>query len=111
MPSLRSKRKIRPVFKLWLEIDGKYVLGEGTFRLLDKIQMKASLSAAAKASNMSYRYAWGLVKSIEKHLGEPIVKTHKGGKLGGGAELTEAGLMLLAKYEKLKKSVADVCEI
>ena len=106
----RSRRKIKPVFKLWFEINGKYVLGNGAFRLLDRIEKRTSLRAAAKASDMSYRYAWGLIKSIEKHLGKPIVKTHRGGKLGGSTKLTEMGESLLKSYKELKEIMTKACK-
>lgn len=111
MLTSKSKRKIKPVFKLWFEIDGKYVLGDGAFRLLDIIQKKNSLRAAATVSDMSYRYAWGLVKNIEKHLGKPIVKTHRGGKIGGSTELTETGESLLTSYKELREIMTQVCKL
>lgn len=106
-----NKPKIRPAFKLWLEINGEYIFGEGICKLLEEIKEEGSLSAAAKASGMSYRYAWGLVKNVEEHLGQPIVKTHRGGQHGGKTELTEAGLSLIKDYRKLKKAMIDVCKL
>lgn len=106
-----NKPKIAPVFKLWFEINGHYVFGEGTCKLLEKIQETGSLNAAAKSSGMSYRYAWGLIKNVEIHLGRPIVKTKRGGKHGGKTELTEDGLLLVANYRKLKKLLADACKL
>ncbi len=107
----KKKPKIRPVFKLWFEIDGKYIFGEGTCKILEKIKEKDSLSAAAQSSSMSYRYAWGLVKNVEKRLGKPIVKTKRGGRQGGKTELTKAGLLLVADYKRLKKAMTDVCRL
>ncbi len=110
LPSSEESR-IKPVFKLWLEINGEYVFGEGTCKLLEKISAERSLSAAAKALGMSYRYAWGLLKNVEKHLGEPVVRTQRGGKYGGKTELTHTGLSLVAYYRKLKKAMTDVCRL
>lgn len=108
-----SKRKpeIKPAFKLWFEINGEYIFGEGTYKLLEKVKEKSSLSAAAKTLGMSYRYAWGLVKDVEEHLGMPVVKTQRGGKLGGKTELTEAGFSLVVNYKKLKNIMTDVCKL
>jgi molybdate transport system regulatory protein len=106
-----NKQKIKPAFKLWFEINGKYIFGEGTYKLLEKINEKHSLSAAAKTLGMSYRYAWGLIKNVENHLGEPIVKTQRGGKYGGKTQLTENGLYLVENYKKLKKIMADACKL
>jgi molybdate transport repressor ModE-like protein len=111
LPIRTRKLKIKPVFKLWLEINEKYVFGEGTCKLLENIKAEGSLSDAAKVLGMSYRYAWGLIKDVEEHLGMPIVKTQRGGKHGGQTELTEAGLSLVAAYKKLKKSLANICKL
>lgn len=85
------------------------MFGSGTCELLVKIAEKGSLSAAAKAVGMSYRYAWGLVRNVEEHLGKPIVKTRRGGKHGGETELTKAGLSLVADFEELKEAIAGIC--
>jgi len=106
-----KKPKIKPVFKLWFEINGQYVFGEGTYKLLASIKIEGSLSGAAKAVGMSYRYAWGLIKEVEEHLGMPVVKTQRGGKHGGLTELTEAGLSLVANYKKLKDLMTDACKL
>ncbi|MDH5495454.1 MAG: LysR family transcriptional regulator [Candidatus Bathyarchaeota archaeon] len=111
MPISTKNPKIKPAFKLWFEINGKYVFGEGTHKLLESIKAEGSLSAAAKALDMSYRYAWGLVKDVEERLGTHVVKTRRGGKHGGQTELTEAGLSLVTDYKELKKSMADVCKL
>jgi molybdate transport system regulatory protein len=102
--------KIKPTFKLWFEIGESYVFGEGTYELLVEIREKKSISAAAKATRMSYRHAWALIKEVEKHLGEPIVKAQKGGKHGGRTEITRAGLSLLTSYKRLKEIMTNACK-
>ena len=111
MSSSQKKKKIKPAFKLWFEIGDDYVFGEGTYGLLDEIRKNKSISAAAKATNMSYRHAWDLIKEVEKHLEEPVIKTQKGGKYGGKSEVTSAGLSLLTSYQKLKKRMINVCKL
>jgi molybdate transport system regulatory protein len=106
-----GKSKIKPAFKLWFEIDGEYVFGEGAYELLKKVDETKSLSAAARTVDMSYRYAWGIVKEIEECLGQPVVMAKKGGKQGGRTELTETGLSLVANYEKLKKIMTAACKL
>jgi molybdate transport system regulatory protein len=106
-----TRKKIRPVFKLWFQIGDSYVFGEGVYELLGQIREKKSISAAAKATGMSYRYAWALIKEAEKHLGESIVKTQKGGKHGGKTEITRTGLSLVTNYKRLKETMTKACEI
>ncbi len=86
------------------------MFGSGTCELLLKIAEKGSLSAAAEAVGMSYRYAWGLVRNVEEHLGKPVVKTRRGGKHGGETQLTKTGLSLVAEFEKLKMAIAGICK-
>jgi len=101
-------RGIRAVFKFWLETEDGYVFGEGPFELLCKIRELKTLSAAARALGMSYRHAWGVIKSVEKKLGRPVLRTRKGGaKGGGGAELTEEGHSLINEYFRLKEAYSQ----
>ena len=59
-------RVLKPRYKFWLETEGGYLFGQGAFDLLQAIQASGSLSAAVKSLKMSYRYAWGIIKQIEK---------------------------------------------
>jgi molybdate transport repressor ModE-like protein len=103
--------ELKPVIKFWLETDGGYIFGEGPFELLSRIQEFGTIRAAAKELGMSYRHAWGIVKTIERRIGKPILKTHKGGRLGGGgAELTEDGELLLNKYLEVKKALREMVD-
>lgn len=105
-----TSKSIKPAFKLWFEIGDSYVFGEGAYELLEQIREKKSISAAAKATHMSYRYAWALIKEAEEHLGEPLVKAQKGGKRGGKTEITQAGLALVTNYKRLKELMTKICE-
>jgi molybdate transport system regulatory protein len=107
----RNELEVKPSFKLWFEFHGKYIFGEGAFRLLQKIQEEGSLNAATKILGMSYRYAWGLIRDIEGHLGRSVIKTQRGGRHGGKTELTETGLFLTTNYKKLKNALMDVCKL
>jgi molybdate transport system regulatory protein len=106
-----EKHKITPAFKLWFEADGKYVFGEGVCDLLEKVEEEGSLSDAVRVIEMSYRYAWGLIKEVEKHLEEPVVRTEKGGKYGGKTELTNTGRWLVANYRRLRNIMVDACKL
>jgi molybdate transport system regulatory protein len=89
--------------KIWLEHEGKPLIGKGGAEILAGIAKETSISKAAETLDMSYRYVWNYLKKIEKTIGEPIVETYKGGKAGGGgARLTETGKSLLAEYTRLE---------
>jgi len=96
--------KITPKFKVWLEYKGGTILGKGGAELLQTIKDRGSLSSAAKELSISYRYAWGYLKRIEKRIGRPVVITFKGGaKGGGGMKLTEIGEFILRKYKRFEE--------
>ncbi|MHA1832522.1 MAG: TOBE domain-containing protein, partial [Candidatus Baldrarchaeia archaeon] len=90
--------------KVWLEYEGNTILGKGGAELLQTIKDKGSLTLAAKELSISYRYAWGYLKKIEKRVGIPVVSSFKGGpKGGGGMKLTETGEYLLRKYKRFEE--------
>lgn len=102
--------KLRPRYKFWLETEEGHVFGQGSSELLQRIQEKGTLSGAAEAMGMSYRYAWGMIKQVEKRVGKTVLETYKGGRSGGGgARLTQTGLQLLETYLQFKKAFDQVC--
>jgi molybdate transport system regulatory protein len=80
-------------------------IGHGKIELLENIRSCGSISAAARAMNMSYRRAWLLVDEMDRICGQPVVETHAGGKHGGGAKLTSIGPSLVAHYRNIERSV------
>lgn len=103
-------------YEIWLEtIEKTTVLdGEG-FSLLLEIEKTRSLATAARNLGISYRKAWGLLGSIEKHLGFNLVERTRGGAAGGSTDLTTEGRKLLVSYKNLHyetdvamKSIAKV---
>jgi molybdate transport system regulatory protein len=104
-----SLHKHKPSCKVWIECNGKPVLGKGGATILEGINSEKSLTKAAEKVGMSYRYVWNYIQKIEKALGEPIVETHKGGKIGGGgANLTPLGVSLVEEYRQLENFLNDV---
>ncbi len=90
-------------FKLWLEKDDKPIIGEGGIKLLEEINKTGSLQAAIKNLGISYRYAWGYLRKMEKALGEPIIKSYKGGFKGGGkTEVTVKGLEIIRLFNRFE---------
>ena len=101
--------KPKPTFKLWFETREGYIFGQGTFELLQKVQELGSLSAAAKALGMSYRYAWGVIKETEEQTGKPLLKTYRGGRSKGGATLTQAGREIIRDFSRMRKVIESAC--
>ncbi len=104
------KINVRPTFKLWLEVDGKPIVGEGKARLLLEIYNTGSLSRAADNLNISYRHAHEMISSLNERCGVDIVITRVGGADGGGTEITSAGIKLIEDYLALKSSVDKILD-
>jgi molybdate transport system regulatory protein len=95
--------------KVWIEYNGEPLIGKGGAQILETIKQVESISKGAKKAGMSYRYVWNYLAKLEKTLGEPVVKTFKGGsKGGGGAVLTELGETLLHEYNRAQCYMRDV---
>jgi molybdate transport system regulatory protein len=76
-------------------------MGPGKAQLLEAIIRTGSISAAGRTMEMSYRRAWLLVDEMNRCFKQRIVSTAKGGKAGGGAEVTPFGLEMLRKYQEM----------
>jgi molybdate transport system regulatory protein len=104
-----TNRKRKPSCKVWIECNGKPVLGKGGAQILETIAKKNSLSKAAETLGMSYRYLWNYIQKMQKTLEAPIVETFKGGKSGGGgARLTKLGKDLLSEYKQVESYLSEI---
>ncbi|MHA1907489.1 MAG: winged helix-turn-helix domain-containing protein [Candidatus Thorarchaeota archaeon] len=102
---------LKPNYKLWLEYNGEYVFGPGAFALLTSIHETGSITLASKNLKMSYRYAWGVIRKIEKKLDAKLLDSFKGGKEGGGgAKVTEYGLSLMKLYSTVNERFSGFIE-
>jgi molybdate transport system regulatory protein len=105
----KKKNELVPNFKLWFEQDGEYIFGKGACAILKAIHEEGTLTKGAQKLGMSYRYAWGVIKKIEKKLDCKLVETYKGGSVGGGgARVTEKGLHLIEAYSRLNQSLENI---
>ena len=93
--------------RLWIDIDGHNALGSGKIRLLDAIAATKSLSAAARQLRMSYRLAWEHLRMLEERTGLTVVERQRGGRSGGGTELTPQGKALLAAFHSFRQEVEE----
>ena len=93
--------------KVWFELSDEHVFGAGLARLLENIDRFGSLTAAAKAVNISYRRAWDLIRTAEAHLGQTLIARRTGGARGGGSVLSAAGGHMLGVFARLDREVAN----
>lgn len=103
----RGGQVIRVRTKMWLEISGQRLIGEGRAQLLRLIQEAGSINAAATQMDISYRKAWSMVKDMENVLKEPLVEKTRGGLSGGTTKLTPAAIELLEQYESVLLKFQD----
>ena len=103
MPKKHAKLKARS--KVWLELDGEPVFGDGKLRWLELIDSTGSISSAAEQLHMSYRSLWGRLSEMERRLGMKLLKRRSGGPSGGGTTLTDEGRELVKQYRSFRKGL------
>jgi molybdenum ABC transporter molybdate-binding protein len=93
--------------RVWVDRDGRAVLGEGRAELLEAIGRQRSITAAAKSVGISYRKAWSMIQEINRAAGQPLVESAVGGVKGGGAELTDQGRFAIEVYQQLHQALHE----
>jgi len=92
----------RPSGRLWVEnSEGETLMSWARATVLDRIENKGSLRAAAQSMGISYVKAWRLVKLMNSTFPKPLVKLNSGGSGGGGAKVTEEGKQASNAYWRL----------
>lgn len=87
--------------KIWLECEGRPVIGDGRVKMLRSIHRNGSIKLAAEETGIAYRRIRGAIHDMERTIGYQLVSIQRGGDGGGGAQLTEAGHRLLDAFDKL----------
>jgi molybdate transport system regulatory protein len=78
-------------------------IGPGKIALLEAIEAKGSITAAARHLSMCYRRAWLLVQDINNTLEQPAVTTTRGGATGStGATVTPVGERIIKLYHSIE---------
>ena len=85
-----------------VSISPDFIVGPGKIDLLRATAQLGSISAAARSLGMGYRRAWALLDEINRNFPCPVVETSSGGKGGGGATVTEAGMALIRAYDDIE---------
>jgi len=97
--------------KIWLEIDGQPVIGQGRLAMLNAIDEKGSIIEAARDLGISYRKIRGAIAAMEQTVGKSLVKTHRGGGHGGGARLTDNAHSLVRDYLKVAREFHEQASV
>lgn len=83
------------------------LLGPGKAALLQGIRETGSIAAAGRRMGMSYKRAWYLIDTLNGAFREPLVTASKGGKAGGGAQLTPTGNAILDGYRRMEAAALE----
>ena len=75
--------------KHWIELDGRFVIGEGGAELLQAVDRRGSLAEGARQIGWSYRHAWGYIRRAEEILGVALVATKAGKGSARGTVITD----------------------
>jgi molybdate transport system regulatory protein len=78
-------------------------LGPGKAELLEQIAATGSIRQAALQLGMSYMRAWMLVKTMNGCFRKPLVEANRGGRMQGGARLTDAGVRAIELYRRMEQ--------
>lgn len=75
--------------------------GPGKAELLESLLTTGSLNRTAAEMKMSYVKALDLAKTMNAQFAEPLVELARGGRQGGGTQVTALGRKVLAEYQKM----------
>lgn len=88
--------------RFWLENQGSMLAGRGRIELLERVHSTGSIREAAKAMKMGYKAAWDAMDAINRKACQPVVTRTKGGRMGGGSQLTPHGQTLISAYRRME---------
>ncbi|MBK0371066.1 winged helix-turn-helix domain-containing protein [Flavobacterium agrisoli] len=107
---MSDAKKYHVEVRVWIQEAQGPFLGIGKIWLLENIQKTGSITNAAKEMKMAYRQAWQLVQEMNERSESPLVEKLLGGKGGGGARLTEAGIKAIQTFYEIEKRIKAFAE-
>jgi molybdate transport system regulatory protein len=97
--------------RIRVRMGDEIALGPGKVELLELVQRTGSITEAARRMGMSYMRAWKLIQTMNHCFKEALIVTSRGGRSGGGAELSEAGHKALSLYQEMEQGSLRACEV
>ncbi|GGC74056.1 winged helix-turn-helix domain-containing protein [Undibacterium terreum] len=97
-------------FRLRIRRGDEIIIGPGKIALLEAIAATGSISAAARALEMSYRRAWLLTDEMNRGLKLPVIEAKSGGSKGGGAALTPTAQEIITRYRAIEKVALETAQ-
>ncbi len=90
--------------------DGDKIIGPRFIQLLDGIEVRGSIRAAAHELGIGYRHALDWITRAEALVGEALVERRVGGAAGGGAVLTDKARRVSRAYRRVNSSIYRLVE-
>ncbi len=109
LAATEKRADIHPKIKVQL-MRNEAFFGPGMMVLLKQIDVLGNVREACEKAGMSYSKGWTLIRTAEQELGRPVVERSPGGKSGGSAKVSPAGHILMERYERLEREVAEFAE-
>jgi molybdate transport system regulatory protein len=81
-------------------------VGEERIRLLEAVRDHGSISAAARATGVTYKTAWDGIDALNNLFDRPLVTTQAGGKSGGGASVTHDGEQFIDAFHTIQQETS-----
>lgn len=96
--------------RLRVRLGKDVALGPGKVELLTLVAETGSIREAGARMEMSYMRAWSLIQTMNLSFSKPLVEAARGGKTGGGAELTHTGRQVIALYQHMEQSCLNAID-
>jgi molybdate transport system regulatory protein len=75
--------------------------GPGKAQLLESLLSTGSLNRTASEMKMSYVKALALTRAMNTQFAQPLVALARGGRQGGGTQVTDLGRKVLTEYQAM----------
>jgi molybdate transport system regulatory protein len=97
---------LAPRHKVWLTLDGSFLMGPNYLRFLRAVDETGTIRQAGKAVGWSYRTCLNRIRRMESILGTRVLETERGGAAGGGARLSPPARRLVGIFDRWQEDVA-----
>jgi molybdate transport system regulatory protein len=100
-----SRLQLAPRHKVWLNWDGKFLMGPNYLRFLSAVHQSGTIREGGRAVGWSYRTCLNRLRRMERALGRPVLVTTRGGSAGGSARLTAEARRLIRIFDRWQRDV------
>jgi len=107
MAKAKRASELAPRHKLWLTLDGSFLMGPNYLRFLRAVDETGTIRQAGKAVGWSYRTCLNRIRRMEGILGTRVLETERGGSSGGGARLSPEARRLVTIFDRWQEDVAQ----